>query len=154
MIGTILATVASFIARRAISAGGSGIVGTIMDGINKGMDGKVRLAQIDAETGQVIYTTHAEQGTERQKAKFNVPVFVAVLAMTIGAPATLFWSVTLYNIFWWSGGIWPQDWGIAEYPPSVAPWAEMAMQWLFDPIGPPAAVGTAGVAAWLTGKRR
>ncbi|WP_127524089.1 hypothetical protein [Mesorhizobium sp. Z1-4] len=151
---TFLVTAGSWLLGKVMSIAGSSVVREAIGVFNRTQDGNVRLAEIDAETKKVIYTKHADKSTERQGMKFNVPVFVAVIALTIGAPATLFWSVTLYNIFWWENGIWPQAWQIAAYPPSMQIWANMAMEWLFDPMGPPGAVGAAGVAGWLTGKRK
>jgi hypothetical protein len=154
MIWSLVATVGGWLVRRAVSGGGASILDTVVGAVNKGMDGNVRLAQIDADTKKVVYTSHTEASTSRQQTKLNWPVFWVLIALQVGPPTFTLWAVALYNVFWWQNGIWPQDWAIAAYPPSVAPWVEMSLNWLYDPLGMPGAVAAAGGAGWLTGKRK
>lgn len=81
-----------------------------------------------------------------QQSKMNWPVFWVLIVAMMGPPLLLLWSVWAYNIFWWEHGIWPQSWAIADFPPSIKPWAQAAVDWLYDPWGPPSGVGAAVVA--------
>lgn len=125
------------------------VIGKALDALGKGQDGEIKLAQIRAGLdGKLIDATNA-----RQAAKLNQPVFWIIVCVMMGPPALLFWSVAVYNIFFWQHGLWPQGWSIAEFPPSVKPWAEKAIAWLYDPISAPATVAAAAVAGKLTGRR-
>lgn len=154
MLWTIIATVGGWIVRRAVSGGGSSVLEKVIGAVNKGMDGNIRLAQINAETGKVVYTKHADTSTDRQREKMNWPVFWVIICAMMLWPFVTLGAITLYNIFWWEHGIWPQDWAIAAYPPSVAPWVEKSIDWLYDPLGAPTAVGTASAVGWLTRRRK
>lgn len=146
--------IGSWVVGKVMAFAGSNIVRGAIDIYNKAQDSNVRLAEIDASTGQVIHANATNAAVTLQTTKMNWPVFWVIIAVMIGAPAFTLWSVTLYNIFWWEHGIWPQEWAIAAYPPSVAPWVEMSIMWLYDPVGVPSTVAGAGFAAWLTGKTR
>lgn len=120
-------------------------------------DGQVKLAEIEAsarvamkreDTAQLVAALEAR--TASQGAKMNWPIFWVLICIMIAPPAFLLVSVALYNVFWWENGIWPQTWAIADFPPSIKPWAQQAIDWLYDPISTPAAVGTALVAGRLT----
>ena len=145
----VLASVAGWLVGKAAKFAGSAVVERFLGTFNKAADTKVRLAEIDSHDREVIVT----QGTERQTAKMNWPAFWLVLVTALASPLTLWMSVTLYNIFWWQHGIWPQDWSIAAYPPSMQRWADMAMEWLFDPMTIPATFATATGVGLATGRR-
>lgn len=146
-------TVGSWLLGKAVSAGGQGVLGKVVDSLNKRVDGNVRLAEIDAETNKVLTAAHIEASTARQQSKLSWPVFWVLIALQVGPPTFTLWAVALYNVFWWQHGVWPQDWQIAAYPPSIAPWVEMSLNWLYDPLGMPGAVAAAGGAGWLARKR-
>lgn len=95
----------------------------------------------------------ASEGTARQKAKMNWPVFWFLIAIFEGPPALLMWSIFFYNVLFWEQGIWPQPWGIAAFPGQTGEWADKAVNWLFDPVGQTTSVGTSLVAGYVTRKR-
>lgn len=140
----------SWLAGKAMALLGSKIVRGAIDIYNKVQAGEVRLAEINARTGEVITVTAIEAGTGRQQAKMNWPVFWVIIGGMMLWPFVTLGAITLYNIFWWENGIWPQTWAIAAYPPSVAPWVQASIDWLYDPVGPPLGVGSALLAAHLT----
>lgn len=124
-------------------------------------DGSLRLAEINATTQVAMKKEDTAQlgailsaRGAAQQAKMNWPVFWVIITVMIGAPAWQIWGVTLYNTFWHANGIWPQPWNIAAYPPSVAPWVQASIDWLYDPLGAPSGVGAALIAGKLTGGRR
>lgn len=123
--------------------------------------GQLRLAEINAtsaiamkkeDTAQLVAILGARGAA--QQAKMNWPVFWVLICGMMLWPFMTLGAITLYNIFWWENGIWPQPWEIAAYPPSVAHWVDASINWLYDPLGPPAGVGSALVAGLLTGRRR
>jgi hypothetical protein len=95
----------------------------------------------------------AAEGTARQSRKMNYTVFWVIIVAALGPGVLTMWSLWAYNIFFWSDGIWPQDWSIAEFPPQSARWVNMSIEWLFDPYGVGSTVGTATLAGWVAGKR-
>jgi len=123
--------------------------------------GQEKLAEIQAKATVAMKHEETEQAkaylaaiNERQRAKMNQPVFWIIIAVMMGPPALILWGVAIYNILWWQHGIWPQGWAIADFPPSIKPWVEKSIDWLYDPIAAPATVGAAAVASILTGRRR
>lgn len=112
-------------------------------------DGAIRLEEIKAE----LEATKIEAAVTRQVAKMNWPIFWVIIAIMMGPPALMLWAVGVYNILWWEHGIWPQTWSIADFPPSIKPWIEASITWLYDPLGPPLGVGTALVAGTVTRRR-
>jgi hypothetical protein len=114
----------------------------------KELETQVQIAQgrSEAELAKTIIAARASA----QAAKMNWPVFWVLIVAMMGPPLILLWSVGLYNILWWEHGIWPQQWSIADFPPSIKPWAQAAVDWLFDPLGPPSGIGSALAAGWLT----
>lgn len=119
--------------------------------------GQTKLAEIEAsarvamkreDTAQLVAALGAR--TALQSAKMNWPIFWILICIMMAPPAFLLVSVALYNVFWWEHGIWPQHWAIADFPASIKPWAQQAIDWLYDPISTPAAVGTALVAGRIT----
>lgn len=95
---------------------------------------------------------NATQGTERQKAKMNYPVFWVLIGCSLGPGIFNLIAIALYNVFWHQQGIWPQDWFIAEFPAQSAVWVDMSIRWLFDPYGFTISVGTATAAGKATAK--
>lgn len=93
------------------------------------------------------------QGTQRQLAKFNHPVFWVLIVSALGPGILHVWVLTLYNWLWWKNGVWPQPWLIAEFPPQAAAWVDMSIRWLFDPVALPVTVGTAIAGGILAGRR-
>lgn len=89
---------------------------------------------------------------QSQSSKMNWPVFWVLIVAMMGPPILMLWSVWAYNILWWEHGIWPQGWAIADFPPSIKPWAQAAVDWLYDPWGPPSGVGAAVIAGRFTRK--
>lgn len=144
----MIAGIFSWLVGKAMALAGSRIVRGALDIYNKAQGGAVRLAEIDAQTGQVLGTASIAAGNERQAAKMSWPVFWVIIVVMLGAPAWQLWGVTLYNTFWHANGIWPQGWNIAAYPPSVAPWVEKSIDWLYDPVGVPGTV----LSAWFAGR--
>ncbi len=94
----------------------------------------------------------AVEGTKRQLAKMNSPVFWGLIIATLGPAILTMWTMYFYNLFFWENGIWPQPWSVAEFPPQAAVWVNMSINWLFDPVGLSASVGVAGTAAWVMRK--
>ena len=117
--------------------------------LSKTDDGAVKLAQIKAD----LEKTTIEAKTERQASKLNWPVFWLIIVAMMGPPILMLWSIFFYNVFWWQDGLWPQTWAIAEFPPSVKPWVEKSIDWLYDPLGAPIGVGSALTAGYVTRKR-
>lgn len=132
----------------------------VFNHLTRSADGAARLEEIrtGADIALAAEATkqsaiHIAARNERQSAKMNWPVFWVIIAIMLGAPAFTLWLITLYNVLWWAGGIWPQPWAVAAYPPSVAPWVEMSIEWLYDPLGAPTGIGAALAAGWVTGRR-
>lgn len=122
--------------------------------------GRERMEEIAAhkaiafkEQDTIQYSVWLAALQQRQSAKMNQPVFWLIIVVMIGAPALIVWSVALYNILWWQHGIWPQPWAIADFPPSIKPWVQASIDWLYDPMGPPGTVVGAAIAGRLTGGR-
>lgn len=156
MIGTIFTALfagGGWLAAKAAKFAGNQVIQSFIGAFNKGTDGNVKLAEIDAKTQQVTYTAHADASTERQRMKMNMPVFWMIIIPMFFPPFFTLTMLAFYNVFWWSNGIWPQDWSIAAYPPSVAPWVEKSIDWLYDPLGAPTTTGVATAASFITGKR-
>lgn len=116
-------------------------------------DGTMRLNEIAAE----IEIAQGKNNTELAKAliaarvqaqqtKMNWPVFWWIIVAMMGPPLLMIWGVTIYNFLWWEHGIWPQTWSIADFPPSIKPWIQATIDWLYDPLGLTSGVGTALVA--------
>ena len=76
----------------------------------------------------------------------NWAVFWWIIVAMMGPPLLMIWGVTIYNFLWWEHGIWPQTWSIADFPPSIKPWIQATIDWLYDPLGLTSGVGTALVA--------
>lgn len=122
---------------------GSGVVQRVLDVYNRSQDSTTKLAQIGTDVEQA----HLQHAAAAQQSKMNWPVFWIIIAVMLGAPAWQLWGVTLYNTFWHANGIWPQTWTIAAYPPSVAPWVNASIEWLYNPIGVPGTVASAWLAS-------
>ncbi|GLQ09262.1 hypothetical protein GCM10007913_11940 [Devosia yakushimensis] len=145
-------------------------ISRVMGMLGRSADGAVRLEEIRAgsaaalareDTQRILAVIAAQNG--RQAGKMNWPIFWIIILVMLGAPALSIWSVTLYNILWWENGLWPQvardgsgrlvGWLIADYPPSIKPWVQMSIEWLYDPMGAPTGIGAALIAGKLTSKR-
>lgn len=96
----------------------------------------------------------ASEGTQRQALKMNFTVFWVIIVAALGPPVVMMWALAIYNVAFWENGIWPQSWSIAAFPPQAAVWVDKAIDWLFDPVGLGATIGTAGAAGWLTARRK
>ena len=96
----------------------------------------------------------AREGTERQKAKMNYPVFWFIIVAALGPGIFNMSAIAIYNVFFWENGVWPQDWSIAEFPPQSAVWVDLSIRWLFDPIGLASTVGTATAAGLAAGGKK
>lgn len=131
-------------------------------------DGQVKLAEIAAtsavamkveDTAQLKAALEARVAT--QSAKMNWPVFWWIIAAMMGPPLLMIWGVTIYNFLWWEHGLWPQvhrvdgvlvGWQISDFPPSIKPWIQATIDWLYDPLGLTSGVGTALVAGRFAGR--
>ena len=111
----------------------------------------VDIAQINA-SAQML-STIAGAGTQRQTAKFNHWIFWVLICFSIGPAIATQILLFFYNWLWWSGGIWPQPWSIAEFPPQSAVWVNMSMEWLYDPVGLATSIGGSAGIAKLAGRR-
>lgn len=140
MIGWLIGKIMSLVS--------SGIVQRAIDVYNAGQDRGVKLAQIGAD----VEAGDTQARVALQQTKMNWPVFWIIIAVMLGAPAWQLWGVTLYNTFWHANGIWPQHWTIAAYPPSVAPWVNASIEWLYNPIGVPGTVASAWLAGRVSGR--
>lgn len=136
-------------------AGGVGekVIEAVVSILKKSDDGQLAIAKLNAETSVAMkkeetaqLSISATSGTERQKEKMSQTVFWVLIGIYMGPPAMMLWSVFFYNVFWWNNGIWPQSWSIAEFPPSIKPWVEKSIDWLYDPISIPLGVGSAVIA--------
>jgi hypothetical protein len=131
-------------------------IGKVLDALGRTDAGRAKLeeihagaaARMDAEA-QATARARIDALQARQAGKISMPVFWALMVAMMGPPLLILWGVALYNVFWWQHGIWPQGWSIADFPPSIKPWAQAAIDWLFDPLGPPSAAGSSLAAAWL-----
>lgn len=157
----ILASIGSWLLGHAIKIASGNILDRVVDFLVQSDAGRARLEEIRGQAAEHINAE--DQATararidalnQRQAQKMNQPVFWVLVAVMMGPPALILWGVAVYNILWWQHGIWPQDWAIADFPPSIKPWVEKSIDWLFDPLGVPTTVGTAAVASWLTGRGR
>lgn len=156
----MLAAFGAWLLGWAIKIASSGVIDKLVTALAKSDEGKAKLEEIRGRVAERVATEDAETArariaalNARQSAKMNQPVFWTIIAVMMGPPALILWSVAIYNIVWWQHGIWPQTWSIADFPASIKPWAQAAIDWLYDPLGAPSSVGAAAVAGWLTGKR-
>lgn len=105
--------------------------------------------QAEQETRRAL----AAEGTTRQMGKMNFPVFWFIIIAALGPGVLTMWSLWAYNVFWWSGGMFPQTWAIAAFPPQSAAWVNLSIEWLFDPVGLASSVGTAAAGGLLVGRK-
>lgn len=116
-------------------------------------DGAIRLKEIaaeidiaqgknDTEIAKALIAARAQA----QQSKMNWPVFWWIIVAMMGPPLLMTWGVTVYNFLWWEHGIWPQRWAIADFPPSIKPWIQASIDWLYDPLGLTSGVGSALLA--------
>jgi len=104
---------------------------------------------------EIEYAREANrQGTKRQSLKMNNVVFWFILGVALFPGLGTFILLSVYNVLWWSGGIWPQAWGIAAFPPPYDAWAQMSIEWVFDPVKLAMTTGVAAVGGYVTGKRK
>ena len=157
----MLAAIGSWLLGGLLKLASGNVLGRVVEALAKSDAGQAKLEEIRgrvaerlSEDDRARARDHAAAANARQAAKFNQPVFWVLIAVMMGPPALLLWSVGLYNIFWWSHGIWPQGWSIADFPPSIKPWVEQSITWLYDPLGAPSTVGAAAAASWLTATGR
>lgn len=127
--------------------------------IAKTDSGAIRLKEIQAEIDIAQGRNETELAkaiiaarAQAQQSKMNWPIFWVLIVAMMGPPILMLWSVWAYNVFWWDHGIWPQSWAIADFPPSIKPWAQAAVDWLYDPLGPPSGVGAAIIAGRFAGR--
>jgi hypothetical protein len=132
-------------------------LGKVLAVLSKTDNGALRLKEIEAAAAIAQGKNETELAKaiiaarlQTQTAKMNWPVFWILIVAMMGPPILMLWSVWAYNIFWWDHGIWPQGWAIADFPPSIKPWAQAAVDWLYDPWGPPSGVGAAVIAGRFT----
>jgi len=125
---------------------GGGLLDKVLDGITKVSSDKVRDHEIDAD----VVKDAMKQLVEAHKiesTKWSFPWFPLMAAPFIMSIGLFFMTLTAYNIFWHSDGIWPQSWTIAAYPGVYQEWATQAFTWVFAP-----ALGVATVTK-LFGRR-
>lgn len=134
---------------KAMSIAGSGIVQKAVEIYNRSQDNATKLAEV----GAGLERAHLDAAVSLQTQKMNWPVFWIIVCVMIGAPAFQLWGITLYNVFWHTNGIWPQGWDIAAYPPSVAPWVTMSIEWLYNPVGVPGTIASAWLAGRVSGRK-
>lgn len=153
----ILATIGAWL----LSNASRKLLGDIILKMTKTDDGNIKLAEIKSNTDVAL----AKDGTERlknitdasvelQHTKMNMPVFWVIIGGMMIWPFITLGAITLYNILWWSDGIWPQSWQIAAYPPSIAPWVEKSIDWLYNPLGTPVSVASAVIASKIAGRKQ
>lgn len=92
-------------------------------------------------------------GTERQTMKMNHAVFWFILLAALAPGLGTFVLLSIYNVLWWEHGIWPQGWQIAAFPPPYDQWAQMSIEWVFDPIKLAATTGVAAAGGLMAGRR-
>lgn len=98
------------------------------DAVKKGLDTVVEVRQIEAQENMT---------------KWKFPWFWIMAGLLLGPVILYFWTLTLYNIFWWEYGLWPKaqrlitgdvvGWKIAAYPGIFQEWANTAFNWVFAP---------------------
>lgn len=139
----------------------SKLVAEIFERLSRSDEGQAKVAEIQTkaavalkqeETSQLA--THIAAANERQMRKMNMPVFWIVIMLMMGPPVLILWGVAIYNILWWEHGIWPQPWAIADFPPSLKPWVQKSIDWLYDPLSVPTSIGAAAGAGLLAGRKR
>ncbi len=150
----------------AISAG-KWVLGQALGFVGKRVDAGV--AEVEAKYGFKAVEVNAKaaefeslqqsvrvlagEGTKRQAAKFNFKIFWIFIGLALGPAIFHLWSLQIYNVCCWENGIWPQPWGIAEFPAQSAAWVNMSIEWLFDPVGLGTTIGGGGVMGYITRKR-
>lgn len=95
----------------------------------------------------------AREGSERQAVKMNQPVFWFIMCAALLPGLGTFLLLGVYNVLWHKAGIWPQPWNIAAFPPPYDAWAQMSIEWVFDPVKLAATTATAAAGGYLTGRR-
>ena len=158
---SVIASIGVWLVKTVLKLNSAGVIEKALGALTGSADGRIKLAEIQAgaavalkreETSQLA--THTAALNERQRLKMNQPVFWIIIAIMMGPPALMLWGVSIYNFLWWEHGIWPQAWAIADFPPSIKPWVQRSIDWLYDPLGAPSTVGAAGLASFVTGKRQ
>ncbi len=76
-----------------------------------------------------------------------------LIAAALGPAIFHLTALSLYNVFFWENGVWPQAWSIAEYPPQAAVWIDMSIRWLFDPVSLATTIGASGAVGYLARRR-
>lgn len=155
-MGGLLASIFAWVFSKA----GKDLLLSVISKLSKTDEGNQRLAEIKASVdialsrdAKDVAISQTTSTVELQKTKMNMPVFWVIIGGMMIWPFVTLGAITLYNIFWWTHGIWPQQWAIAAYPPSISPWVEKSIDWLYNPLGTPVSVGAALVASRLAGKR-
>lgn len=144
---------------------GGGLAKTAIDGLLMAQKQRLHAAndreRIDADQNiafwqeQVRFANAANaEGTARQELKMNHLVFWFILGAALMPGLGTFLLLSIYNVLWWEQGIWPQPWGIAAFPPPYDGWAQMSIEWVFDPIKLAATTGVAAAGGYVTGRRK
>lgn len=157
----MFAAIGGWLLKTLLSRSTGQTIQRVMNGLLGTPDGQAKLEEIRAgvdvalakeETARQAQTLQSLDA--RQQAKMNQTVFWTIILVMMGPPALIIWSVAIYNILFWRQGIFPQTWAIADFPPSIKPWVQMSIDWLYDPVGAPGTVVSAGIASWLTRRSR
>ncbi len=122
-------------------------------------DSNIRIQELKARSGdfqeaQETLRTFAVTSTERQQTKMSWAVFWALIVAIEGPGILSLWMIWIYNFLWWENGVWPQPWALAAFPPQAEAWVDMAIRWLFDPVGQVTTIGSAAGAGWIAGRRQ
>ncbi len=116
----------------AIKIFGGGVLDKVIDAFTKSDAIRIRGKEIDADTIKHAMTAYVES-QKVEATKWSFPWFWLLAAPILLSVGGFFLTLTLYNIFWHSDGIYPQTWTIAAYPGPYQDWAETAFKWIFAP---------------------
>lgn len=138
MVGVIV----TWLLSNAIKLASGPILDKALEAFNKTQDTKVKLSEVDSDTIKEAM----KQWVESQKVeagKWQFPWFWIMAGLLLGPVIIHFWAVSLYDIFWWQYGLWPQaqvlptgdvvGWKIAAFPGILEDWASTAFHWVFAP---------------------
>ena len=109
-----------------------GLVDKVLDAVVKTEDIRIRSKEIDSETTKEALKTYIEL-QKIESTKWSFPWFPIMAAPFIASIGLFFLTLTAYNVFWHSDGIWPQTWTIAAYPGVYQEWATQAFNFIFAP---------------------
>lgn len=130
--------------------------GPLLDAYQAKLNAENDTQKIEAERQIAFWERQVEasrEGTQRQSVKMNQPVFWFIMCVALLPGLGTFLLLAVYNVLWHKAGIWPQPWNIAAFPPPYDAWAQMSIEWVFDPVKLAATTATAAAGGYLTGRR-